>query len=666
MIWTIIKISAVGLPPSQARAFFGTRPPRHLLKSIFRRSEPLRPPTAPKDSRQDSAWHGLKRADEYAWMQNPDQHTALSRYLDEEHSTALFNTYKCELRSLLISDEHNFVGCMAAKCDGANAGMETSILLIFSLDSAGKTELVQILDGVFNFVFGGGNTLYYTVLNDKLRAHKILRHRIGQPQKRDVEVYVENDHECFVDITRSKDKQFHIINSSTLDSSEVRVFPTNCIHKEMPSVDTTPETQSQLLRPRQRGVEYFVDHHNGEFVILTNSPNNGSTDVPITNPIPFRLMRAPSKSPQFDSWTELLCVGEDERIEDVEIFRNYIMVSIKRNGRPAVIIHNRISETNDEIQLPYGGECVVRPEPNPQFDSSTVRLGFSSPIHLDSVVEYDMSTLQPSQSWASTPLQINPSDYVIRHELAPGKGAQIPITLIHQKSVLLSKTPPTLIRVYGAYGVSLEPEFRLEDIPLLRRGWVIALAHVRGWAAPEKLAVTGVSAGGLTAAAALKSAPEYFRAASLHVPFVDPLSAMLSPDLPLTGAETAEWGNPITSVADYIAIQKYSPYENIGNMMAAGLAPSILVTAGGQDQRVSIWQPAKWVARLRDRGGYSKHASTNSKAMESRLLFITRMEDGHFHSKESTSYDESDGFVRAHSLRNAFLTRELSAPQDIS
>ncbi|PIA17346.1 hypothetical protein COEREDRAFT_41146 [Coemansia reversa NRRL 1564] len=541
--------------------------------------------------------------------------------------------------------------------------------------------------------------LYYTVLNDKLRAHKVLRHRIGQSQESDVEVYVENDHECFVDITRSKDKQFHIINSSTLDSSEVRVFPTNCVHKQMPSPDITPETQSQLLRPRQRGVEYFVDHHNGEFVILTNSPKDGSTNVPIKNSIPFRLMRASSTSPQFDSWTELLRVGEDERIEDVEIFRNYIMVSIKRHGRPAVIIHNRTSETNEEIKLPYGGECVVRPEPNPQFDSSTVRLGFSSPIHLDSVVEYDMSTLQPSQSWASTPLQINPCDYVIRHELVPGKGAQIPMTLIHQKSVLLSKTPPTLIRVYGAYGVSLEPEFRLEDIPLLRRGWIIALAHVRGggelgrewyvggkghnkinsvndllscaqfllekgWTTPEKLAVTGVSAGGLTAAAALNSAPEYFRAASLHVPFVDPLSAMLCPDLPLTGAETAEWGNPISSVADYTAIQKYSPYDNIGNMMATGLAPSILVTAGGQDQRVSVWQPAKWVARLRDRGGYSKNVSTNSKATLARVLFVTRMEEGHFHSKESSSYDESDGFVRAHSLRNAFLTRELSAPQN--
>ncbi|KAJ2795856.1 hypothetical protein H4R20_005737, partial [Coemansia guatemalensis] len=560
--------------------------------------------------------------------------------------------------------------------------------------------LVQSLDGVFNFVFGCDSTLYYTVLDDKLRAHKVLRHCIGQPQEHDIELYVEKDRECFVDITRTKDKQFHIINSSTLDSSEVRVFPTKRVHKQLSPVDGVPEAHLQLLRPRQRGVEYFVDHHDGEFVILTNSPSDDSENMPITNPGPFRLMQAPSTSPQSDSWTEMLRVGDEDRIEDVEIFRNYIMVSIKRQGRPAVIIHNRTLRTNGEIQLPYGGECVVRPEPNPQFDSSTVRLGFSSPIHLDSVVEYDMSTLRPSRSWESTPLHINPNDYVIHHELAPSKGAQIPMTLIHHKSVSLSKTPPTLIRVYGAYGVSLEPEFRLEDIPLLRRGWVIALAHVRGggelgrewyaggkghnkinsvedllscarfllekgWATSGKLAVTGVSAGGLTVAAALNSAPEYFRAASLHVPFVDPLSAMLSPDLPLTSAETAEWGDPIANAADYNAIRRYSPYDNISKMVTARLPPSILVTAGGQDQRVSVWQPAKWVARLRDRGRYSELVNADLEAVEPRLLFIARMDEGHFHSNESDSHDQYGGFIRAHSLRNAFFTREVAASRNI-
>ncbi|KAJ2008442.1 hypothetical protein GGI04_001129 [Coemansia thaxteri] len=325
------------------------------------------------------------------------------------------------------------------------------------------------------------------------------------------------------------------------------------------------------------------------------------------------------------------------------------MVSVKRQGCPAVFIYNRVSKRRSELQLPYNGSCAVQPEPNPNFEATTVRLGFSSPVHLKSVVEYDMS--------------------------------------------------PTLVRVYGAYGVSLEPEFRLEDVPLLLRGWVIALAHVRGgselgrewysagkgakkpnsvedfvacarflldkgWSGPERLAATGVSAGGLVVGAALNKCPEYFRAAALHVPFVDPLSAMLSPDLPLTSVEVSEWGDPFASAASYKAIRGYAPYDNIGEINSGGHGPSILVTAGGQDQRVSVWQPAKWVARLRRAGGYGSIAHSGGSNM-SKLLFYPMMNAGHFHAntpEPSTDYDATGdtGFIGAQALRNAFLIRETS------
>ncbi|KAI8324922.1 hypothetical protein GQ54DRAFT_239469, partial [Martensiomyces pterosporus] len=409
---------------------------------------------------------------------------------------------------------------------------------------------------------------------------KVRCHRVGQPQTQDVDIFTEHNEECFLDITRTKDRKFHVINSSTLDSSEVHIF------------SSCPKLQDKqaihLVRPRQRGVEYYVDHHSDEFIILTNSPKTDDLRTEIAEPLPFRLVRSPSDSPSSEYWTDLLELCSDERIEDVEIFKDYLMVSIKRHGRPAVLVHNRITDTRDELPLPYNGNCAVRPEPNPQFDSATVRLCFSSPVHLESVIEYDMSSLKQSRS--------------------------VPLTLIHHESALLSGAPPTLLRAYGAYGVSLEPEFRLEDIPLLLRGWVVALAHVssvkdflacsrflldKGWAAPEQLAATGVSAGGLVVGAALNMNPEYYRAAALHVPFVDPLSAMLSPDLPLTSVEFAEWGNPLTDAAAYSNIRQYAPYDNIKNMVDGKRAPSILVTAGGQDQRVSVWQPAKWVARLR-------------------------------------------------------------------
>ncbi|KAJ2713856.1 hypothetical protein H4R19_002040 [Coemansia spiralis] len=599
-------------------------------------------------------------------------------------------TYGYTLQGLLVSDSHRFIGCRATRCDDTHAGTESGSLLVFSLNDSGNTELVETLEGVFNFSFGDGDSVFYTVLNDKLRAHKVCWHRVHQPQSSDVDVYVEPDSECFVDITRTKDRKFHLINSSTLDSSEVRILPAR---STLPP-GARPWADLRLLRPRQRGVEYFVDHHSDEFVILTNSPPDGHLSKPVTAPLPFRLVRAPSLRPTSADWAELLCMPPGAgQIEDVEIFRDYIMVSTKRQGQPEVVIHNRMTRTNASLELPHGSCGVVRPEPNPQYNTAAVRIGFSSPVHLPSVVEYNMRTMQPSRSWLSTPLHIDPSRYAVRRENAPSGGVQIPLTLVHRRDVELSAAPPMLIRVYGSYGVSLEPEFRLEDVPLLLRGWVVALAHVRGggdlgrewyasgkgrnkicairdllgctqhilergWATPERLAVTGVSAGGLVVGAALNMSPEYYRAAALHVPFTDPLTAMLDPNLPLTGVETAEWGDPAASDTDYAAIRAYAPYDNIREPAALESGPSILVTAGGQDQRVSVWQPAKWVARLRSRGGYSA-AVPPGEPGRAKLLFVPRMDQGHFHS-DSDSGSGDDNSISAHALRNAFLISELT------
>ncbi|KAJ2161577.1 hypothetical protein GGF46_001347 [Coemansia sp. RSA 552] len=589
--------------------------------------------------------------------------------MDTEH---LSTTRGYVLRSLLVSDDHDFIGCMAAQASESQAGKETSTLLVYSLTDNGDVKHVETLENVFNFVFGKGNVLFYTVLNEKLRAHKVCGHRIGQPQGKDTDVFVEEDNECFVDITRTKDKMFHIVNSSTLDSSEVHVFRSDCTGPETSGPAAVPPTGVQLLRRRQKGVEYYVDHYGDEFIILANSPPSGDFAEPVSNPLPFRLLHAPSANPTSENWRELLHMADGESIDDVEIFRDYIAINIKRRGRPAAIIHSRVSNSNSELPLPYGGSCAVRPEPNPQFESSAVRLCFSSPIHMDSVVEYDMATLTPRRSWEATPLHINPGDYAIRHEHVPSGSVQVPMTLIHHKAVSLSRAPPTLIRVYGAYGESLEPEFRLEDIPLLLRGWAVVLAHAAanwaesdllscarylldsGQAVPDRLALTGVSAGGLAAGAALNTSPELFRAATLHVPFVDPLSAMLDPDLPLTGVENAEWGNPAKNSKDFTAMRSYAPYDNIGPMCTSSKAPSILVTAGGQDQRVSAWQPAKWVARLRTTGGYSRKGSLDGNTT-AKLLFMAHMDAGHF----GTAMD-SDGHIKAQALRNAFLINEIT------
>ncbi|KAJ2099197.1 hypothetical protein GGI09_002911 [Coemansia sp. S100] len=630
-----------------------------MRKAIRRALAPL-PPVVHQEPGSFKMWHDHQRVDEYEWMQRSEASDRLQKYLEEEraYTNRMMNSTK-RLQKLL-------------------------------------RKLVEVLEGVFNFVFGMNDTLFYTVLDAKLRASKVMAHRIGFGQSEDIVIFDEPCHECFVDITRTKDKRFHIINSSKLDSSKAYLFPSAHDFWQHSSKDASAQVL-RLVRPRQDNVEYFIDHHDGEFIILTNSPKDDGPGLPAAEPLPFRLVRAPTDSPTSEHWVELLSVGGDELIEDVEIFKNHIMVSMKRQGQPAVYIYDRASGRRSELPLPYNGNCTVRPEPNPQFEATTVRLGFSSPVHLESVVEYDMTSMKQCKSWASTPLHINSSEYICRRLKVPCGNLDIPMTLIHHESTELSKAPPTLVRVYGSYGVSLEPEFRLEDVPLLLRGWVIALAHVRGggelgrewyaagkgaskinsiadylsctrflldkgWASSSRLAATGVSAGGLVVGAALNISPEYFRAAALHVPFVDPLSAMLSPDLPLTGVEISEWGNPLSSAASYTTIRKYAPYDNIHDMSGDRPRPSILVTAGGLDQRVSVWQPTKWVARLRSTGGYGMPVPSDTGCTP-KLLFYPQMNAGHFHADSSESKagaDNGGDFISAQALRNAFLISETS------
>ncbi|KAJ1824941.1 hypothetical protein LPJ60_000314 [Coemansia sp. RSA 2675] len=342
------------------------------------------------------------------------------------------------LRNLLISDDNKFMGCLTAKHGGLDGHSESSSLLLYALGEAGSPKLIEVLEGVFNFVFGTSESLFYTVLDAKLRASKVMAHRIGLEQKEDIEIFDEPNHECFVDITRTKDKRFHLVNSSRLDSSKVFIFPS--AHNFWQHSSKEANTQAlQLVRPRQANVEYFIDHHDGEFIILTNSPKDDKASLPTAEPYPFRLVRAPTASPTSEHWEELLSVGNDELIEDVEIFKSHIMVSMKRQGQPAVYIYDHASGCRSELPLPYKGHCAVRPEPNPQFEATTVRLGFSSPVHLESVVEYDLASLKQCKSWASTPLHIDSGEYKCQRLKVPCGNVYIPMTLIHHESVELSK-----------------------------------------------------------------------------------------------------------------------------------------------------------------------------------------------------------------------------------
>ncbi|KAJ1817073.1 hypothetical protein LPJ75_001818 [Coemansia sp. RSA 2598] len=344
------------------------------------------------------------------------------------------------LRNLLVSDDHDCLACLAAPLnDPGKAPSESSDLLVYSLSPSGETKLVETLKDVFNVAFGPRNAIFYTVLNEKLRSHRVIGHRVGQPQRDDVVVFDEPDVECFVDITRTKDDRYHIISSTTLDSSEVHIFPSSCDFWHTQDSTSDCRDHLHLVRRRQKNVEYFIDHHSGEFVILTNAPKDAGSFSPISEPLPFRLMRAPTESPEADAWTELMSVSDSERIEDVEVFEKYIVVSIKRQGLPAVIVYNRPLGLRSELRLPYNGHCAVRLEPCPQYSASSVRLSFSSPVHLESAAEYSLDSLEMCNSWSATPLHLNADDFVVRQIRVPNGDVLVPMTLIHPEAAYWSQ-----------------------------------------------------------------------------------------------------------------------------------------------------------------------------------------------------------------------------------
>ncbi|KAI9254523.1 prolyl oligopeptidase family-domain-containing protein, partial [Phascolomyces articulosus] len=438
----------------------------------------------------------------------------------------------------------------------------------------------------------------------------VYAHRLGTDQEDDILVYEEPDETVFVDITSTKDSKYVTINCNSLASSEIRVVDAS--HDF--SAGTTPKLE--LIEPRRKGIEYYVDHHDDTFYILTNA--DGATN--------FKLTQTPDGHLEKESWKDVVTMGPMEKIEDVDVFQNYIVVYGRREGLPMILCHNLKTLETYNVDLPEKF-CVLQPGTNLDFNTDTFRFSILSPFAHESTYDYNMET----------------------QKLKPVR--QIPITLIHRKDMQLHGKNPVLMRSYGAYGVSTDPDFRIEHFPLLERGWVIALAHVRfrdfisvadylvtnKVTSSEYLSAIGTSAGGLLVGAMLHMRPDLFKALVLRVPFVDPLSAMLNPDLPLTQVEYPEWGNPSEDPQIYHLIESYSPYENLvavtpdeednckDEPQEACHYPSLYITAGLKDQRVAYWQPLKLMAKIRQQ----QYESPNNKNTEKTVVKID-LDRGHF------------------------------------
>ncbi|KAJ1930671.1 hypothetical protein IWQ60_000068 [Tieghemiomyces parasiticus] len=544
-------------------------------------------------------------------------------------------------------------------------GTETAELWVNKIGSNGVVDTITIIPQILNFVWSGDSkSIYYTVLDERLRSSKVIVRSIEyeeenrvtgeHPRQRDRVVYDERNPHWFVDISRSKDDRYVVIHSGSLTSSEVHLVDAQAHYNPLKRPDFFP--RAMLIEARQPNVEYFVDHHERRLFILTNrgSPNQ------------FRLMTTSVDQPRAEYWREWIKLQPAETIEDVDIFENYVVTYGRRQALPFVQVHclrTQDAMTAEVPALATEGETdgrparyevalpekysMVRPVTNPAYDTNVLKFSFNSPFTSELTVEYDLAARTILEVDGRQLQNFNGQDYqIIRSYVSSHDGLPIPVTLIAHQSMVPDGTNPLLLHAYGAYGTSMEVEFRPEMLPLLERGWIVALAHVRGgsdlgrqwyldgkldkktnsirdllavadwlvdrkYTSPAKQAVTGTSAGGLVVGAAINQRPDLFRAALLHVPFVDVVNTMINPDLPLTQVEYLEWGNPSDDREVYQLMKSYSPYENIPRLTPQAQGddaarypaqnwPSVMATVGMRDQRVMYWQTLKWAAKLRN------------------------------------------------------------------
>lgn len=486
----------------------------------------------------------------------------------------------------------------------------------------------RLLNTAYSLEWGNDNqSLFYTTLDHARRPCKLYRHFLGTDSGEDTALYDEPDERYRVHLEKTKDQTYLVLQVISIETAEVYTLAAD-----------TPWQHFQLLQPRQPGVRYRVEHRQGLYYILTNdnAPN-------------YQLMTAPVASPGRASWQPLVPHRDTVYIDAIEIFADYLVLYERANGLKALrIVHLDSSETH-VVEFPESVYTIVS-EDNPDFTSGTLRFTYSSLTTPDTVFEYDMATRTRTVRKQMAVLGgFQAEAYQSEHLFATAAdGARIRISLVYKKGFVRDGTHPCLLYGYGAYGFSTQPQFNPHLLSLLDRGFLYAIAHVRGsldmgrqwydqgkllykhntftdfiacaralfadrYTTSDKLVIMGRSAGGLLIGAVLNQAPKLAKVAVAQVPFVDAVTTMLDACLPLTVREYEEWGNPHERVY-YDAILSYSPYDNI----EAQEYPHLLVTAGLFDARVQYWEPAKWTAKLRA-----------MKTDSNRLLLKTHMDAGH-------------------------------------
>jgi oligopeptidase B len=477
-------------------------------------------------------------------------------------------------------------------------------------DLTAGTDVSDVVHGVYyGSAWAADNATFFYVRPDAaMRPHEVWRHRLGTPPEQDVLVLREDDERFELSVELTKSERYIVFTSSSQVTSECRVLQSD-----------TPEAQPVMVEPRRQGIEYAVDHQGDRFLVLTN---DGARN--------FRLMAAPEASPGRASWVEIVPERPTVRLNATDVHRDYVVLGQRSEGLQRLEVLDCSNGDTHMVAQPDPAYTAF-PGSNPDYDSHVMRFFYTSLTAPFSAVDYDMRTRertlvkeQPVRGGYSR------ADYATERLWATAPdGIRVPMSLVYKRGLERNGSNPTLLYGYGAYELSIDPMFDPARLSLLDRGFIFAIAHVRGggelgrgwyedgkllrkrntfgdfiacaehlvahgYTKPNRLAIRGRSAGGLLVGAVLNERPDLFGCAVAQVPFVDALTTMLDDKLPLTVNEFEEWGNP--KEADYYAyIKGYSPYDNVRDAEY----PAMLVTAGLNDPRVSYWEPAKWVAKLR-------------------------------------------------------------------
>ena len=656
------------------------------------------PPVAKKQPKDVSA-HGDHRVDDYYWLRerkNPD----VLAYLEAEnaytkavlaHTEAFQQTLFEELRGRIketdqsvpeplgeyyyysrteegkqyevhcrthgldapeeiLLDENVLAESHAYFAVGGWAVSRDHRLLAYSIDTNGSeahTLYVKNLEtgelfpeAIPNTYYGlewanDNRTLFYTTLDEAMRPHQIYRHTLGDNHTNDTLVFQEEDDAFFLGVSKTKDHRFITMSLGSNTTTEIHFLDAN-----------EPAGEFKVIEPRRQEMEYYVAHHGDVFFILTNDEAKN-----------FKLMEAPVDSPSRDHWREVIPHRNAVKLDDVDVFKDHLVVFEREEGLKRIRI----------TKLSTGDVHYIRfPEPvytfwagdNLEFNTNQVRYNYTSLVSPRTVIDYDMDARAAETRKVYEVLGgYESEDYTSERVFATANdGTKVPISLVHRKDVKRNGSAPLFLHGYGSYGASIEPYFVANRLSLLDRGYVFAIAHVRGggemgrqwydrgkllnkrntftdftacadhlvekrYTARGRIAAYGGSAGGLLMGAIVNMRPELWGAVIAHVPFVDVLTTMFDESIPLTVIEYEEWGNP-NDKKYYEYMMSYSPYDNV----AAMDYPNMLVTGGLNDPRVQYWEPAKWVAKLRVH-----------KTDDNLLLLKTKLGEGH--SGASGRYD---------------------------